>query len=327
MSTKLEIIRLSNVQSKEVRWLWYPFIPVGKISMIQGDPGEGKTMLVLTLTAMLSKGLALPTAEEQEPMTVIYQTAEDGLEDTIKPRLEKAGADCERVVVINDSDNPLTFTDERLEQAIISENAKLLILDPLQAFLGPDADMHRANVMRPIFKRLAVVAERTKCAIIIVGHMNKMSGTKGMYRNLGSIDIPAMARSILLVGRTNGDDNVRYMAQLKNSLAPVGKTISFQISDSITFNGPCDITAAQLLGGGGNGSSVKTTKAESAVEELATLLELGELPCSEVYDFFEEIGISRRTVDNAKKELGVQSHKRSLGWYWSLPKSTPQQNL
>jgi hypothetical protein len=324
MSNNLEIIRLSNVQSKEVQWLWYPFIPVGKISMIQGDPGEGKTMLVLTLTALLSKGVALPTAEEQEPMTIIYQTAEDGLEDTIKPRLEKAGADCERVVVINDSDNPLTFTDERLEQAIISENAKLLILDPLQAFLGPDADMHRANVMRPIFKRLAVVAERTKCAIIIVGHMNKMSGSKGMYRKLGSIDIPAMARSILLVGRTKGDESVRYMAQLKNSLAPVGKSISFTISDSITFNGPCDITADQLLGG--SGSSVKTTKAESAVEELATLLEFSELPCSEVYDYFEEMGISRRTVDNAKKELGVQSHKRSTNWYWSLPKSTTQQN-
>ncbi len=325
MSKELQIIRLSEVKTQEVKWLWYPYIPIGKITILQGDPGEGKTMLVLTITALLSKGLPLPAEKEKEPITVIYQTAEDGLADTIKPRLEKAEADCDRVVVINDDDDPLTFIDERIEQAIIKEKAKLFIMDPLQAFIGADADMHRANVIRPIFKRLASVAERTGCAILIIGHMNKMSGAKGLYRGLGSIDIPAVARSILLVGRSKETESTRYMAQLKNSLASVGESISFEISDSITFIGTSNITAEQLLGGGGFGGDFVAKKKDCAVEELNKLLERGEIPCSEIYDYFEEIGISQRTVQNAKRELGVVSRKVSDCWLWALPKSTTQQ--
>lgn len=301
MSNEVKIIRLSEIQAKEVEWLWHPYIPTGKITMLEGDPGEGKTMLILTLTALLSKGLPLPTEKEKEkePATVIYQTAEDGLSDTIKPRLEKAGADCERVVVINDNDSPLTFTDERIEQAIIKENAKLMILDPIQAFFGKDSDMHRANEVRPILRQLASVAERTGCAIVIVGHMNKVPGSKGIYRGLGSIDFPAVARSILLVGRSKSDDTVRYMAQLKNNLAPFGKSVSFEITDSLSFIGTSDITAEQILNGGGYGSSYKPTKGECAVEELTKILECGEIPCSEVYAYFEEIGISRRRQSGA----------------------------
>ena len=99
MSNQTKLIRFSDVTSQEVKWLWYPYIPSGKITMIQGDPGEGKTMLVLTITALLSKGLPLPQQDTgKEPMSVIYQTAEDGIEDTVKPRLEKAGADCSRLL-------------------------------------------------------------------------------------------------------------------------------------------------------------------------------------------------------------------------------------
>ena len=121
MPTNLEIIKLSDVQRQEVEWLWYPYLPAGKISMLQGDPGDGKTTLSLTIAAYLTKGLPLPEKESgSEPVTVIYQNAEDGLADTIKPRLEDAGADCERVVVINDNIDPLTFCDKRIEEAILS---------------------------------------------------------------------------------------------------------------------------------------------------------------------------------------------------------------
>lgn len=292
MPKEVDIIRMSSIQSQEVDWLWYPYIPFGKITMLQGDPGEGKTMLVLAITALLSKGLALPSAEEKEPLTVIYQTAEDGLADTIKPRIEKAEANCDRVVVINDSDNPLTFTDERIEQAIIKENAKLLILDPLQAFLGAGADMNRANEMRPIFRRLGSVAERTGCAIVIVGHMNKAIGIKGIYKSIGSVDISAVARSILLVARSKADTETRYLAQLKNNLAPMGKTITFGIADALHFIGTSEITGEQLISGAGYGELFKSTKMD----------------------------ISHRTVDNAKKELSVISKKRGDGWHWSLSK-------
>lgn len=108
-----------------------------------------------------------------EPVNVIYQTAEDGLGDTIKPRLLSAGADCSRVMVIDDDDQALTMMDARLEEAIIQTKARLVVLDPIQGFLGTDVDMHRANEIRPLMKRVAVLAEKYHCAIILIGHMNK----------------------------------------------------------------------------------------------------------------------------------------------------------
>ena len=136
--TELKLIHMEDVISKEVSWLWYPYIPFGKITVIEGDPGEGKTTLILKIAALLSKGLPLPCTDDipYEPMAVIYQTAEDGLEDTIKPRLEQAGADCSKIRAIDESEKELTMSDERLEQAIIETNAKLIILDPIQAYIG-----------------------------------------------------------------------------------------------------------------------------------------------------------------------------------------------
>ena len=150
--TELKLIHMEDVISKEVSWLWYPYIPFGKITVIEGDPGEGKTTLILKIAALLSKGLPLPCMDDipYEPMAVIYQTAEDGLEDTIKPRLEQAGADCSKIRVIDESEKELTMSDERLEQAIIETQAKLIILDPIQAYIGATVDMHRANEIRPV---------------------------------------------------------------------------------------------------------------------------------------------------------------------------------
>ena len=146
------------------------------MTIIQGDPGEGKTTLVLALVAMLTRGESLPECEAATaPMNVIYQTAEDGLADTIKPRLESVGADCTRVLVIDESERELTLLDERLECAIRETGARLAVLDPIQAYVG-GIDMHRANEVRPIFKKLCQMAERTGCAIVLIGHMNKAQG-------------------------------------------------------------------------------------------------------------------------------------------------------
>ena len=202
---ELKMIRMSEVQSQEIEWLWYPFIPYGKLTIIQGDPGDGKTTMVLNLAAKLSKGEALDkNMKVTEPVNVIYQTAEDGLADTVKPRLELAGADCERIIVIDESDKSLSMVDERLEEAIVRTGARLLILDPIQAYLGGGMDMNRANEARDMTKKLGALAEKTKCAIILIGHMNKASGNKAAYRGMGSIDFFAVARSVLLVGRVEG---------------------------------------------------------------------------------------------------------------------------
>ncbi len=314
---KLKLISMADIAAQEVKWLWYPYVPIGKITILQGDPGEGKTMLALSLAASLTQGLPLPEQTEAlPPSTVVYQTAEDGLADTIKPRLEKAGADCTRVVVIDDSSSPLSFSDSRIEEAIVKSKARLFILDPLQAFLGADVDMHRANEVRPTFRKLAGMADRTDCAILIIGHLNKMSMAKGIYRGLGSVDIPAVARSILYVGRSKSDEDKRYMAQLKNSLAPLGQTLTFQINDTLCFDGVSPLSAEQLMSN--CIYDFKPTKRDNAVVAIEELLSEGEKPCIAVYEYCLAQGISKRTVDKAKQELGVISRKRNDRWYWSL---------
>jgi predicted ATP-dependent serine protease len=189
----LRLISMSDIQAEEVKWLWYPYLPRGKITIVQGDPGEGKTTLVLALVALLTTGRPLPESDSAlPPMNVIYQTAEDGLADTIKPRLTAAGADCSRVLVIDESKKELTLRDECLEEAVNETSAGLIVLDPLQAYLGDGVDMHRANEVRPVFKKLCAMAERTGCAVALIGHMNKMQGAKSSYRGLGSIDFQAV---------------------------------------------------------------------------------------------------------------------------------------
>ena len=189
MDTKVKIISMDEIQAEEIKWLWKPYIPFGKLTIIQGDPGEGKTTFVLRLAAQLSQGKGFDESMEiTEPMNVIYQTAVDGLADTVKPRLLSANAECSRIKVIDDTEKSLYMDDERLEIAIREQNAKLLILDPLQAYLGDRVDMNRANEAREMTKKLSAMAERTGCAVILVGHMNKGSGAKAAYRGIGSID-------------------------------------------------------------------------------------------------------------------------------------------
>ena len=160
---ELEITRLSQIQTTDVEWLWYPYIPFGKLTIIQGDPGSGKIMLILYLASLLSTGSPLPTEDKNikhESLNVIYQTSEDGYDYTIKPRLEKfKNVDFDCIVFINEDKCSLNMLDERIEQAIIRENAKLFVLDPIQAYIGQNIDMNRANEMRPLLlKNLTTIA-------------------------------------------------------------------------------------------------------------------------------------------------------------------------
>ena len=213
----------------------------------------------------------------------------------------------------------LTLTDQRLEEAIHSTDAGLLVLDPLQAYLGSGVDMHRANEIRPIMKKLSAVAERTGCAVVLIGHMNKASGMKSGYRGLGSIDFTAAARSILVVGRIQDEPTVRVIAQSKNSLAPEGKSIAFELDPEHGFQwkGACEITVDELLSGGGQ----VQTKTMQMEDELKKMLNSGEISAEAIRIRADELGISERTLKIAKKNLGILSAKRGDQWYWKLPKS------
>ena len=300
----VKIIRMSDVELTPVEWLWKPYLPFGKLSVLQGNPGEGKTYFAMHLAAACTNGKLLPNMERMEPFNVIYQTAEDGLGDTVKPRLIEAGADLDRVLVIDDSDVQLTLSDERIEKAIIENNAKLVIIDPIQAYLGADVDMNRANEVRPIFMRLGQVAQRTGCAILLIGHLNKAAGMQSLQRGLGSIDIAAAVRSVLFIGKLKHDPTMRILTHEKSSLAPPGVSLAFSLGDEGGFRwvGEYDITADEMLSGI---EPQRETKTQQAKDLICTLLAGGKQVFSEDIDKAAlERGIPGRTVRDAKRELG-----------------------
>lgn len=300
----VKIIRMSDVELTPVEWLWKPYLPFGKLSVLQGNPGEGKTYFAMHLAAACTNGKLLPNMERMEPFNVIYQTAEDGLGDTVKPRLIEAGADLDRVLVIDDSDVQLTLSDERIEKAIIENNAKLVIIDPIQAYLGADVDMNRANEVRPIFMRLGQVAQRTGCAILLIGHLNKAAGMQSLQRGLGSIDIAAAVRSVMFIGKLKHDPTMRILTHEKSSLAPPGASLAFSLGDESGFHwiGEYDITADEMLSGI---EPQRETKTQQAKDLICTLLAGGKRVYSEDIDKVAlERGIPGRTVRDAKRELG-----------------------
>ena len=300
----VKIIRMSDVKLTPVDWLWKPYLPFGKLSVLQGNPGEGKTYFAMHLAAACTNGKLLPNMERLEPFNVIYQTAEDGLGDTVKPRLIEAGADLDRVLVIDDSDVQLTLSDERIEKAIIENNARLVIVDPIQAYLGADVDMNRANEVRPIFMRLGQVAQRTGCAILLIGHLNKAAGMQSLQRGLGSIDIAAAVRSVMFIGKLKHDPTMRILTHEKSSLAPPGVSLAFSLGDEGGFRwvGEYDITADEMLSGI---EPQRETKTQQAKDLICTLLAGGKQVLSEDIDKAAlERGIPGRTVRDAKRELG-----------------------
>ena len=285
----------SNVKASEVEWVWYPYIPCGKITMLQGDPGEGKSTLIIHVAAILTKGGYLPDGQKiKKPEMVIYQCSEDGKGDTIKPRLEQAGADCNRVAFIKEDNDKLTLEDERIRNAIIQISAKMVVLDPIQAFIGHNGNMTNAVKMREILSKLSKVAAETNCAIVLVGHMNKSGGGNQLYRGLGSIDIAAAARSILMVSRDKEEPWKRYMFPVKSSLAPEGEPIGFELVEK------------------------STGKKDIAVEYLQKLLSAEDLPSTYIYEKMKEYGIAKRTVQEAKKIAEIKAYKKGKNWYWHM---------
>ena len=219
----------------------------------------------------------------------------------------------------------LTLSDERIEKAITQNGARLIILDPIQAYMGEKTDMNRANEVRPMFRRLADVAERTGCAVILIGHLNKAAGGQSAYRGLGSIDFRAAARSVLLIGRVKREPNVRVIVHDKSSLAPEGKPVAFCLDPETGFSwiGEYDITADELLSGAGGNTATKTEQAERLILDL--LADGKELASEEIVKAAAEAGISERTVQNAKRNMGGVLDARRVGgqWYNFIKKKQP----
>ena len=309
----------SEVQSTDVRWLWYPFIAIGKITLLQGDPGDGKSTMMMNLIAELSTGGKTPDGcKIGVPQKVIYQCSEDGVSDTIKPRLERCGADCRKIAFINEEFyNGLTLDDERIRQAIIEFRPRLVVIDPIQAYLGSDSDLQIAGRARKLMRRLGMWAAGYDCAIVLIGHLNKKEGSKGLYRSLGSIDVVAAARSVLQVERDTENPDIRIVHQIKNSLAPTAEDIRFSISADKGFRWlEC---RPQLFEKQQPDAEPKfDTEQQKAAYWIKHFLEKGDMSANEIYCRLDNEGVSKRVARMVKTEMGIHCYQKKRKWYWSV---------
>ena len=249
------------------------------------------------------------TLEDLESRLQSHRTTVDGLKTT----MDSQNA---RMKAIR-RDIPLTLADERIARAIRENNAKLVIIDPVQAFLGADVDMNRANEVRPIFRSLGDIAQATGCAIVLIGHLNKAVGTQSTYRGLGSIDITAAVRSLLFIGKLKDNPTTRVLIHEKSSLAPPGQSLAFSLGDEKGFEwiGAYDITADELPAGTDTAKTEsKTAQAEMLILEL--LADGKKMPSAELEKAVNDRGISSRTMRTAKSRIGDRLVTEKDGTAW-----------
>ncbi len=312
----------SNVTETSVDWLWYPYIPFGKLTLVQGDPGCGKSTLMVNVIAALSNGSCAPDGRKlKRPMHVIYQCSEDGAGDTIKPRLNAAGADCSNVAFLDEEMNWITLADEMIRRAIADFNAKLLIIDPIQAYLG-ESDLASASGMRKVLRQLSVWASLYDCAIVLIGHLNKKQNSKDLYRGLGSIDLIAAARSVIQIELCDEQPGVMALRHLKSSLAPRGKDLFFAIDEQQRIKWIDQEELADLPDSDEwDVPPIKMSKQAQAAELLKVILAKEPIKSTEVQALCRQEDISEKTLLITKKTLGIRSIKRDGVWYWQLPNS------
>lgn len=328
--------RLSDVEPEEVEWLWNPYIPLGKLTLLEGDPAVGKTWLALQIAAIISKGHPFPAMdgiprESRDPGRVIYMSAEDGLADTLRPRLDKIGADPADVIALTgwreideqggETSGMVSLGDiPVIEAAMIEHRPSLLVVDPLQAYFGAGVDMHRANEVRPVLAGLSALAERNQCAVLVVRHLNKSSQSRSIYRGLGSIDFAAAARSIILAGQDPQNPQTRVIAHLKSSLAEAGPSLGYELNDGgFRWTGISELTPEALLAptNAGDRSAV-----DEAAEWLQELLREGALEQRELKKLADTCGLAWASVRRAKDRIGARSTRSGFGhgakWLWTI---------
>lgn len=327
-------VPLSSIVSQEVSWLWEPYIPLRKLTLVEGDPEAGKTYLLLAIAAAITRGYAFPDQlgrvpqPTNDPGTVLYITAEDGLADTIKHRAECCNADQDRIFVVPNAEmfpegmQPFSLARPHLLSAAIAQRQpRLVILDPLTAFLGAEIDMHRANEVRPVMSTLVSMAITYNCAIVAIRHWTKVVGGRANYRGQGNIDFLAAARSVLAIGISPEDERMRIMAQAKNSICERGISMVFTISDTgMQWAGTSMLTADELSAA--QPQRHKHQK-QDAMRWLKDYLHKGPQPSLDIIAAAHVVGINEKALRRAKEHLGILAAKEGTTWYWRLPKFQP----
>jgi hypothetical protein len=333
------VVTLADVEPEQVEWLWAGRIPRGKLTLLDGDPGLGKSTVAYDIAARVTRGLPMPgetvgvTAAD-----VVIMTHEDGLADTIRPRLGAADADLRRVHAIQDIPTgaggarlPVLPEDLRaIVAAVEARAAALLVIDPLFAYLASEVDSFRDHDVRAALAPLAAAAERSRVAVLVVRHLNKRAGGPAIYRGGGSIGIIGLARSGLVVASDPDDPSIRILASVKNNLCPPAPSLRWRLVGNgegvarVEWLGTSEHKADALLSDPADMSDERSALRE-ACDFLRDLLGGGEQSAADVFKRGREAGVSERTMERAKRRLGVR-HRKQFGsgrFVWYLPEPSP----
>ncbi len=291
----------------DIAWLWKPFIPFGKVTLVEGDGGDGKTTMILTIAAMVSQGIQPPTmkqghlfpSESCVPITTFYLTNEDEVADTSLKRFVRAGGDNSRFAYSAELQHHMTLNEDELVSAIEQSGCRLLIIDPFQAFLPEGTNLGSITRMRSIFTMLANVAKTTGVAIVLVGHLNKNESSKDVHRGFGSADIAASVRSILMVEMDKKDRQNRWVRAIKSNFdesdyAPIRLILGEDRKLSFAEFEEDDDDLQE-----------KPTKTEIAEIILKVLLRNGPVRVSEIHQIMDEQKIGSKTAQRARERIGA----------------------
>ena len=323
---------LADVKPERVEWLWPRRIPKGKITVLDGDPDNGKSAFTTDVCARVTVGNPMPDGTPIDAAGAVILSAEDGEADTIRPRFDAAGGDPSKVVLLgtilegNDEERPFVIPDDlpTLERAIRQVGASIVVIDPFMAFLSGRLNANRDQDVRRALTAVKGVAERTGAAIVIVRHLNKDTGTSPLYRGGGSIGIIGAARSGLLVGRHPQEASLRVLAGQKNnlSLPPESLVYGMETADNgaarIVYKGKTQTTARELLEPPAEvGQGTALEEAKGFIREA---LEGGrKMAAKQMFEDAKAAGIAEATLKRAKRELGVKSKRVGEEWVWYLP--------
>jgi hypothetical protein len=330
MARRPEILTLAQVEAREVDWLWKPYLANQTLAMLSGDPGIGKTFITLAISAALTIGREPFSGKPRPPAQVLYLSLENEPHYVVRPRMDALGGDVSHFHILRGtligngetaSRGSIKLSDVQLiADAIDKTQAGLIIVDPIQSYLGTEVDAHRSNETRPILDALAQLAERKKCCVLFVRHLGKAQAGKAIYRGLGSIDLTGAVRTELLAGSASGDPDMRALVQVKSNLGEFGPALGYAVDNKgFRWTGESNLTSDELLSpdcpGKDNGAM------DDAVDFLQVELGQGARKVDELEGSARQAGIALRTLKRAKAKLSVSSRKRSMqeGWEWSLP--------
>lgn len=332
-SAPTEALRLSDVAPEQPRFLADPYVPLGALTLLEGDPGSGKSYVAADLGAAVSCGRwfdlqPLPTGLGGPPgrkgRAVLYVTSEDR-PATLRERFLAQGADLDQVLVLRE---PLTVRDlSPLVRLVELHCPALVVIDPIHALLE-GVTLASANAVRVALAPLATLAQDRDLSLLAIRHLAKAGGGKAIYRGLGSIDFSAIARSVLRVGEDPDRPGNRVLVHVKNSLGPLGSSVEFEIGERLEWLGRCELSSRDLDARPRQGRG--RSAVDIAADYVCELLSAGPRPATEVRQAALAAGISERTLERAQKELGVvhlrlDDGKRRKGggeWTWQLPAGT-----